>query len=252
MADKNKGRVGRGRSGAKSGPPEKPGKNQQAAALTLSEVAVRTGISMPTLQRYKKLYQNRIPSTGEGRTQRYPVESLAVFEELKRENIGRRGRPRKDASAPASAAPARRGLKPGPKPGRARGAESAGTDGFLTLTAIAERTGISYPTLVRYSKIHGGMLPSRGSGRARRYAPEAIEVFRRLRGESPRGRRPKNAPAAPRAASRGTGGAAPSRADANVLSRLAAIERAQAGLEKQLQRLVELVSRPVRISIDRR
>jgi hypothetical protein len=46
--------------------------------LTLSEVSKRTKISMPTLQRYKKEYQRRIPSTGKGRKQRYPVEALEV------------------------------------------------------------------------------------------------------------------------------------------------------------------------------
>ncbi|MGH9361111.1 MAG: hypothetical protein ACRD2T_04285, partial [Thermoanaerobaculia bacterium] len=68
---------------------------------TLSDVAKKTGISMPTLQRYKKLYQSRIPSVGQGRKQRYPDEALPVFLAIRAENAGRRGRPRKDASAPA-------------------------------------------------------------------------------------------------------------------------------------------------------
>ncbi|MDX1999907.1 MAG: hypothetical protein SF066_19495 [Thermoanaerobaculia bacterium] len=225
------------------------GEAAEASLLTLSEVAARTKISMPTLQRYKKLYQARIPSVGKGRTQRYPEEALAIFEELRKENIGRRGRPRKDAAAAPAGEPARRG----PKPGRLRAERAAGGDDYLTLTTIAERTGISYPTLVRYSKVHAAELPSRGTGRSRRYAPAAVEVFLRLRSESPRGRRPKNilAPARPvgrppkaDSATRGT--------DAQVAARLAAIERAQAGLERQLQRLLELVSRPVRITVDRR
>ena len=37
---------------------------------TLSEISQKSGISMPTLQRYKKLYQVRIPSVGKGRKQR--------------------------------------------------------------------------------------------------------------------------------------------------------------------------------------
>jgi predicted DNA-binding transcriptional regulator AlpA len=67
---------------------------------TLSEISTKSGISMPTLQRYKKLYQARIPSVGKGRKQRYPDSALPVFDEIKNENVGRRGRPRKDASAP--------------------------------------------------------------------------------------------------------------------------------------------------------
>src|SRR5215212_9858123 len=77
---------------------------------TLSEISQRTGISMPTLQRYKKMYQSRIPAEGKGRKQRYPEDSLPVFEQLRVENAGRRGRPRKDASArPAASAAAKRG-----------------------------------------------------------------------------------------------------------------------------------------------
>src|SRR3954454_20066540 len=68
--------------------------------FTLSEISQKSGISMPTLQRYKKLYQDRIPSVGKGRKQRYPDSALPVFDEIKNENVGRRGRPRKDASAP--------------------------------------------------------------------------------------------------------------------------------------------------------
>ena len=74
--------------------------------LTLTEVSKRTKISMPTLQRYKKLYQSRIPSEGQGRKQRYPETALAVFLQLKKENIGRRGRPRKNAPPAPGAAPA--------------------------------------------------------------------------------------------------------------------------------------------------
>ena len=47
---------------------------------TLSEISSKTGISMPTLQRYKKLYQDRIPSEGQGRKQRYPESALPVFD----------------------------------------------------------------------------------------------------------------------------------------------------------------------------
>ena len=80
--------------------------NQPAAAeeklFTLSQVSQRSGISMPTLQRYKKTYQDRIPSVGTGRKQRYPEHALPVFAELRSENAGKRGRPRKNAAASAA------------------------------------------------------------------------------------------------------------------------------------------------------
>ena len=89
--------------------------------FTLSEISQRTGISMPTLQRYKKTYQDRLPSVGSGRKQRYPEHALPVFAELRSENAGRRGRPRKNAAAASGAA----GATAKRRPGRPAGARAA-------------------------------------------------------------------------------------------------------------------------------
>ena len=163
---------------------------------------------MPTLQRYKKIYQDRIPVGGQGRKQRYPESALPVFDEIKNENVGRRGRPRKDASAPPAACrrgawprrrrkPARRGkrglaarrrapgggkrsrlpcaapsgaAKPGPGAGSGQSPDAH--------RRSASTTGISYPTLVRYVRLYSDRLPHEGKGRARRFYPEAVDVFR--------------------------------------------------------------------------
>src|SRR4029077_5575173 len=97
---------------------------------TLSDISQKTGISMPTLQRYKKMYQDRIPSAGQGRKQRYPESALPVFDEIKNENAGKRGRPRKDPSAAPPEAPTGRQAPPGPpRPGRQAGCRGAGQAG---------------------------------------------------------------------------------------------------------------------------
>ncbi|HWM93230.1 MAG TPA: helix-turn-helix domain-containing protein [Thermoanaerobaculia bacterium] len=250
--------------------------NAQNKLYTLSEISQRTGISMPTLQRYKKLYQGRIPSEGKGRKQRYPESALPVFEELKVENAGRRGRPRKDASAPRPAAGgARRGRKPAAAPvsakraggrkaagaakpapaaarrgGRKAAAASASGGGraqrsgnLLTLTQVSEQTGISYPTLVRYVRVHSNKLPSEGTGRSRRFHPEAVDVFRQLRSESGRGgRKPAAAktgrgPGRPRGTARAA--AASGAKDPGTSNRLKALERAQQDLEKRFRGFVQ-------------
>jgi len=259
--------------------------------FTLSEISQKTGISMPTLQRYKKMYQDRIPAEGKGRKQRYPESALPVFDEIKNENAGKRGRPRKDASAPraekpaaskrrpgrpAKAAPAAAkraggrkaasssqrgaaaakttgtGRRPGRPPGRPAAApaaaakKSAGrpqkSGGLMTLTQISETTGISYPTLVRYVRLHSDRLPHEGKGRARRFYPQAVDVFRQLRGESGRGGRKKGSgtgagrPAA--AASKGRGRAASASEPTGAFAqRLKAIEKTQQNLEKKLRGL---------------
>lgn len=214
---------------------------------------------MPTLQRYKKLYQDRIPSTGKGRKQRYPESALPIFAQIKNENLGKRGRPRKAsaASAPAAemaAAPARRGRKPAKgrrgaaakaAPARQaaakRGARKAGAAGrapkasgnLLTLTKVSKLTGISYPTLVRYVKLYSDRLPHEGTGRTRRFHPQAVDAFKQLRQESGRGGRKKGS---------GSGGVlAAGRAAVSgaVSSRLKAIEKTQQKLEKNFRGLLK-------------
>lgn len=250
----------------------------ESRMLTLSEVSQRTGISMPTLQRYKKIYQNRIPAAGKGRKQRYPESALPVFEELKVENAGRRGRPRKDASAAAASGAARRGRKPAAaakpassgrgrkaaaakKPAAARatrgGRKAAGGrgqrgsgSGLLTLTQVSEQTGISYPTLVRYVRMHSDRLPSEGTGRSRRFHPEAVGVFRELRGESGRGGRKPAAAKAAKASGRGRGRVAGSgrgraaaasapASEGGLAQRLRSLERTQQDLEKRFRGFVQ-------------
>lgn len=218
--------------------------------LTLSEVSKRTGISMPTLQRYKKEYQGRIPSEGKGRKQRYPQSALPVFAEIKQENVARRGRPRKSGSGKGRAAA---GAKPtGSRKTRKAAAPAApaangqGGGSLLTLTEIGNRTGISYPTLSRYVKQFLGEIPHEGKGRGRRYHAAAVEVFQRLRGASGRGgRKPGSGRKPGRPA--GSGAAAAAAGDGNLARRVQS-------LEKAVQELARLVARPInaKITLERR
>src|SRR6185295_435562 len=242
---------------------------QQGKLYTLSEISKRSGISMPTLQRYKKTYQSRIPSVGQGRKQRYPENALPVFNEIKVENAGRRGRPRKSEAAGAAPAAKRRGRPPGSgkaasrrktsarrgrPPGAAKSAkrrgrprkEASARGSLLTLTEISKRTGISYPTLVRYVRLYSEKLPSEGIGRARRFYSQAVDVFRQLRSESPRGGRRKRGGGAKRAASAngrrrgGRGG------DSALTKRIKQLEKTQQNLEKRLKGLVNKLQKVFR------
>jgi hypothetical protein len=287
---------------------QRRGDSADQKLYTLSEISTKTGISMPTLQRYKKTYQDRIPAEGQGRKQRYPESSLPVFDEIRSENAGKRGRPRKNPDAPrperptaskrrgrppaaataakrgrpaaaakasktparaaksgnaaktaakrgrkaaaAAAAPARRGRPPGranQKPAAKSGSQKSGN--LLTLTQISDTTSISYPTLVRYVRLHGDRLPSEGKGRARRFYPQAVDVFRQLRQESGRGGRKKGSGAAKATAGRGRGRVAAAAASTGEAvsgtfhQRLKQIEKAQQGLEKKLKGLVDNLTR---------
>jgi DNA-binding transcriptional MerR regulator len=218
------------------------GGGDEKTLYTLTEVSNKTSISMPTLQRYKKNYQDRIPSVGKGRKQRYPEEALEVFKQIKKENVKRRGRPPKNASARGGAT-------------RGRPAEKAATrgkskEGLLTLTKVAQETGISYPTLVRYVKNHGDRIPHEGTGRTRRYYPEAIEVFQQLRSESPRGRRRKK-PAARKAAAAPQAPAAVETSEAGLAHRVHSLESAQANLERQIKELIKQLKKPLKVTINR-
>jgi hypothetical protein len=76
------------------GEPGHESPRDNAESLTLAEVARRTGISLPTLQRYRRFHGSRIPSVGEGRGQRYPVEAVDVFRRIRRESLERNSLPR--------------------------------------------------------------------------------------------------------------------------------------------------------------
>jgi len=143
--------------------------------LTLSEVARQAGVSMATAMLYKKHYQERIPSEGAGRRQRYRVGAVQVFRDLKKERMSKRV--------------ARRG--------KSTRQEPEADPSPLTLTSISKQTGISYPTLQRYVRLFGERIPSAGEGRKRRYHPSAVAVFRELRAQSKPGRKPKEEPPSP-------------------------------------------------------
>ena len=206
----------------------RPRKKADDRLMSLSEVSRRTGISMPTLLRYKKLFASRIPSQGSGRTQRYPEAALAVIAQLKKENLAKRG--------------------------RRRGAKTAAPDserGLLSLSEVGRRTGISYPTLLRYVALHLGRLPHVGSGRTRRFRPEAVEAFATLRRESRRGRRPGAQGQSRRSAARRPGGGMEAGGAAGAWRRLDRIERGQAALVRELRRLATALSRPLRFTVSR-
>ena len=54
---------------------------------------------------------------------------------------------------------------------------------LYTLLEIAEKTGINATTLSKYVSQYSDRIPSQGEGRKRRYPPEAIPVFLKLREE---------------------------------------------------------------------
>lgn len=123
---------------------------------------------------------------------------------------------------------------------RAGARRSAGrTETLLSLSEIGRRTGISYPTLLRYVKLHSGKIPHVGTGRTRRYRPEAVEVFRALRAQSTRGRR-----------AAGVAGAGPAELRA-LEKRIAALERVQRRIEATLKELSREMRRPLRLTLKR-
>lgn len=204
--------------------------------LTMSEVSRRTGISMPTLQKYKKEHQDRIPSEGEGRKQRYPLAALPVFQKLKEEGLARRGGGRKKGGKKKATTRARTKTRTGRR-------KAGGDADLLSLQRIREITGISYPTLLRYVKLHLDRIPHVGEGRRRRYPHEAVEVFRQIRSESPRGRKPKGSKKATAKARAGS--------DGKLAKKIAELQRSQAQLERQVRELKELIKRPITVTMRR-
>jgi len=235
-------------------------KKKEEKLYTLTEISRRAKISMPTLQRYKKNFADRIPSVGEGRRQRYPLAAVAALRKLKKENMKKRGRPRKrSGEAEASGRKvtkkvtkkragrgakrtAKKTKKASAKRAPRRAAAAKSTAGLLTLSEIGRRTGISYPTLLRYVKLHAKRIPHVGSGRRRRYPEAAVAVFQELRSASKRG--PKKGSVQRRRK-------ASAAADGSLARRLRAVESSQRKLARQLQAVVAQLKKPLQVTIKR-
>jgi predicted DNA-binding transcriptional regulator AlpA len=251
----------------RSGSSKDRGGKGNGKLYTLTEVSNLTGISMPTLQRYKKDYQDRIPSEGRGRTQRYPQEALDIFTLLKEENMKRRGRPRKNAVP--DEAQRKRGGRPRAVPRVEKAA--ANDDTLLTLKQIEDMTGISYPTLLRYVKTNISRIPHVGSGRKRRFPPQAVNEFKILREESRRGRRSSSKPtpaitpaatarrrvsvsvppptvavAAPPAMA-----AVPSADLENLMGMVKELQKSHVALQRQVQHLEKELAKPFKVVLKR-
>lgn len=206
-------------------------KTRARKLYTLTEVGRMASVSMPTLQKYKKMYEDRIPSVGEGRRQRYPRAAVAVLRQLKKENLAKRGRPPKAGGAKAK------------KPATAKrsATKAPSKRNLLTLTEISRRTKISYPTVSRYVKLFLRRIPHEGTGRSRRFPKEAVAAFQQLRSESRPGRPPSSGkPAATSKASSGT---------AALDARLRRLEKSQAELTKQIASVVKLLKKPLHVTI---
>lgn len=270
---------------------------EEPRLFSLVEVAQETGISMPILLRYKREHPERIPSSGSGSQQRFPEEAFGIFRQIQREELENRDLPRRggfgllslprvrkahgpeaeeDATVhaePAATAPARASSpEPAPASRTARRAAPAAKtkvapgDAKLTLGEIAEELGIPYPTLARYSNQHEDRIPHVGSGRNRRFPPEAVEVFRQIRAESrpgrpPKVRRQKEAAAAKPAPAAVPAAAAPAPRtpaapaagatahEGELARRIASLERSQQALEQEIRTLLEALTRPVTATV---
>ncbi len=212
--------------------------------LTLSSIGQQTGISYPTLQRYVRLFGDRIPHEGEGRRRRYHPDAVAVFRELRAES-----KPgRKPKAAPAAKSPARKKRR-----ARAAAKQPAAAPQLLTLTAIGQQTGISGPTLQRYLKLYGDRIPHEGEGRKRRYHPEAVAVFREIRSQSKRGRKPKaRAAAAAKTPVRRKRKARAAKARRQPAAAAAgSVEARLAALEAQVSLVLQKLDQPITITLNR-
>lgn len=212
---------------------------------TLTELGKKAGVSMPTMQRYKKEYQSRIPSEGTGRRQRYPEAAIAVVRQIKEENLKRRGGARRGKAQTKAQTKAKAKTR-----ARATAARTA-DDTYLPLTEIARRAGISYPTARKYAAQHVSSIPSRGRGRSRRYGVETVEVFKRLRAESRRGRRPGTARGGRKKATARRAATTRSVAvqDPALANRIQQLERAQQDISRQLQEIINTLRQPIQVTI---
>ena len=66
---------------------------------SLTEISKLTGISMPTLLRYKRDHLDRLPHLGDGKSMQFYSPAIAAVSNIKSENIRKRGNRRKRVEA---------------------------------------------------------------------------------------------------------------------------------------------------------
>jgi hypothetical protein len=59
-----------------------------------------------------------------------------------------------------------------------------------SLLDVKKKTGISYPTFVKYARDFADQIPAVGQGRSRRYTVESVKAFLRIYEQRRPGRRP--------------------------------------------------------------
>lgn len=75
---------------------------RQKQLLSLKQIQEKTGISYPTLINYARDHADEIPSEGEGRNRRYPLEAVKAFQRVKAgKKPGRRPAEERSPAAPA-------------------------------------------------------------------------------------------------------------------------------------------------------
>lgn len=75
---------------------------RQKQLFSLKQIQEKTGISYPTLINYARDHADEIPSEGEGRTRRYPLEAVKAFQRIKAgKKPGRRPAEERAPAAPA-------------------------------------------------------------------------------------------------------------------------------------------------------
>ncbi len=70
---------------------EDPLTTKEEPLFTLTEMAEQTDISLASLSKYVKDHPDRVPSKLVGKMRKFPRAAIAVFQQIKSENLGRRG-----------------------------------------------------------------------------------------------------------------------------------------------------------------
>ena len=207
---------------------------------------------MPTAAKYKKNHQDRIPSEGKGRKQRFHPEAVAVFQEIYEENVSSRGGAASPSKKKAKGERKRKGRKKESKSKsrRSRAKSSARSD-LMPLTQVAEAAGVSYPTAQNYVKKHLDRIPHEGKGRTRKYPPAAVDAVKAIYQENAAkyggGGGATGTPKPKRSSSRRSKGGRAKASGASDAKLASVLDR----LEKRIASLEKLMAKPLKVEIKR-
>ncbi len=152
---------------------EDPLASHDEQLFTLTEMAERTEISLASLSKYVKEQPERVPSKLVGKMRKFPSAAIPVFQQIKTENLGRRGNGRDRVERQKAAVSRRYATKFAELEAQLEAAVEVSKELSRTLNRLANQVRRARAVAVSGSRVHEEHQPKRAR-RSGGHRPDTI------------------------------------------------------------------------------